>query len=160
MSNDNTADALRRATNAVTVAGERLIGPEIDERTVALAMLASGVATLSRLMPAADLCKHMARLADGMGEPEARPLAPNLAGLGALIEDLSDMPNHAAIRDAVRAQIDAGTTPEAAVDALMAMAMSFSVEVDGPGITAVRFVAAGKVVADRAASTSAAPTSH
>lgn len=149
MSNDNTADALRRATNAVTVAGERLIGPEIDERTVALGMLAAGVATLSRLMPAADLREHLARLADGMGEPA--PAMIHDPDLTILSEDLSDSPGPAAIRDTVRSLIEGGHETKAIVDALLTVAMVLACQVDGPEMTAVRLVAAGKVLAERSA---------
>jgi hypothetical protein len=71
--NDNQNPALRHATNSIVIAGERLIGPGIDEKVVGLAMLAAGAAHLGRLMPAEALREHLGRLAEELDGAEARP---------------------------------------------------------------------------------------
>ncbi len=58
--NDNQNPALRHATNSIVIAGERLIGPGIDEWVVGLAMLTAGVA-------------HLGPLAEELDGAEARP---------------------------------------------------------------------------------------
>ncbi len=147
MTTDSTSDALRKATNAVTMAGERLIGPEIDERTVAFAMLASGVGTLSRLMPAADLRQHMASLADGMGEPEAQPLAPHLAGLTALSEPLDDMPAAAAVQREMRRAIEGGAVPADVIEGAFSALIGLLYQVEGARKSSARLLVVAQALA-------------
>lgn len=77
-----------------------------------------------------------------------------------LTEDLSDSPAHAEIRDAVRRLIEAGHEPKALVDALLALAAALAMQVDGPEMTAVRLVAAGKMIAAKCAPPPPPPRNH
>lgn len=77
-----------------------------------------------------------------------------------LTEDLSDAPVHAQLRDTVLRLIEASHEPKAVVDALLTVSMAMSVQVDGPEMTAIRFVAAGKVLAASSAESLASTRRH